>query len=100
MLEALARNPNTNLPEIKALLRRTDLLPSTLEIIATDVRWLHDDEVKIQVATHHRVTFTTADKVVNRLNDLAIGRLIQRPGLQPGVKQKLMTRLSRKHRGG
>ena len=51
------------------------------------------------IATHPRVTFTTADKVVNRLNDLALARLIRRPGLHRGVKQKLMVKLSRKHRG-
>jgi len=98
VLEALARNPNVNLPEVKALLRRSDLLPSTLEIIAEDLRWRGDEELKIAIATHHRVTFTTADKVARRLSDLGIARLIQRPGLQPGVKQKLMTKLSRKHR--
>ena len=99
VLEALARNPNLNLHEIKSLLRRSDLLPSTLEIIAEDIRWRSDDELKIAIATHNRVTFTTADKIVRRLSDLAVARLIQRPGLQPGVKKKLMTKLSRKHRG-
>jgi hypothetical protein len=99
VLEALVRNPNVNLPEVKALMRRSDLLPSTLEIVAEDVRWRGDEELKITIATHQRVTFTTANKVVRRLNDLAIARLIQRPGLQPGVKQKLMAELSRKHRG-
>jgi hypothetical protein len=99
VLESLARNPNINLPEIKTLLRRTDLLPSTLEVVASDVRWFADDETKIMVATHPRVTFTTADKVVHRMNELTVARVIQRPGLQPGVKQKLMVKMSRKHRG-
>jgi hypothetical protein len=99
VLEALARNPNINLHEIKSLLRRSDLLPSTLEIIADDIRWRSDEELKIAIATHTRVTFTTADKIVRQMSDLAIARLIQRPGLQPGVKQKLMTKLSRKNRG-
>lgn len=98
VLEALARNPNVNLPEVKALLRRSDLLPSTLEIVAEDLRWRGDEELKIAIATHNRVTFTTADKVVRRLSDLGVARLIQRPGLQPGVKQKLMIKLSRKNR--
>ena len=99
VLEALGRNPNVNLHEIKLLLRRRDLLPSTLEIIAEDVRWRGDEELKITIATHIRVPFTTADKIVRGLNDLAIGRLIQRPGLHPGVKQKLMVKLSRKEWG-
>ena len=98
VLEALVRNPNVILHEIKTLLRRSDLLPSTLEIIAEDVRWRSDEELKITVATHRRVTFTTADKVVRQLSDLSVAKLIQRPGLQPGVRQKLMTQRSRKHR--
>ena len=95
VLEALARNPNGILHEIKALLRRSDLLPSTLEIIAEDVRWRSDEELKITIATHRRVTFATAEKVVRRLSDLSLKKLIQRPGLQPGVKQKLMAKFSR-----
>jgi len=100
VLEALARNPNSNLPEIKNLLRRTELLPSTLELIATDPRWpLGDEELRILIATHPRVTFVTADRVASQLTDLGRDRLVRRPGLQPGVKQKLMAQLSRKHRG-
>jgi hypothetical protein len=99
VLEALARNPNSNLPEIKNLLRRTELLPSTLELIATDPRWPADEELKVMIATHPRVTFVTADRVASQLTDLGRDRLVRRPGLQAGVKQKLMTQLSRKHRG-
>jgi hypothetical protein len=100
VLEALVRNPHVTLPEIKVLLRRPDLLASTLDWIASDPRWLGDDEVKIMVCTHARVTFATADRVVARMSDLVIARLIVRPALQPGVKQKLMHKLSLKHRGG
>ena len=99
VLEALARNPNSNLPEIKNLLRRTELLPSTLELIATDPRWPADEELKVMIATHPRVTFVTADRVASQLTDLGRDRLVRRPGLHAGVKQKLMTQLSRKHRG-
>jgi len=100
VLEALARNPNLVLPEIKTLLRRPDLLPTTLDWIANDPRWFGDEEVKLMICTHPRVSFPTADRVVLRLNDLAIDRLVRRSGLQPGMKQKLMHKLSLKHRGG
>jgi hypothetical protein len=100
VLEGLARNPTANLPEIRLLLRRSDLLPSTVEIIASDPRFNHNEEIRIMVATHPRVTFPTADKIVGRMNEITQGKVILRPGLQPGVKQKLMAKLSRKHRGG
>jgi hypothetical protein len=99
VLDGLARNPTANLPEIRALLRRSDLLPATLDCIANDPRWAHDEEVRIRVATHPRVTFTVADRVVSRMNEIQLGKVVRRPGLPPGVRQKLMTRLSRKHRG-
>ncbi|HXV77973.1 MAG TPA: hypothetical protein VD788_16810, partial [Candidatus Polarisedimenticolaceae bacterium] len=92
--------PTTNLPEIHSLLRRTDLLPATLESIASNPRFNHDEQVRIAVATHPRVTFPTADKIVAQMNEITLDKLIRRPGLQPGVKQKLMAKLSRKHRGG
>jgi hypothetical protein len=100
VLEGLARNPTTNLSEIRLLLRRSELLPSTLEIIASDPRFNHNEEIRIMVATHPRVSFPTADKIVSRMSELTLGKVILRPGLQPGVKQKLMAKLSRKHRGG
>jgi len=100
VLEALARNPKLLLPEVKCLLRRSDLLPSTLNVIADDPRWFGDEETKMMICTHLKVTFATAERVVQRLNDLAIDRLVRRPGLQPAVKHRLMHRLSLKHRGG
>jgi hypothetical protein len=99
VLEGLARNPKMNLPEMRTLLRRTDLLPSTLECVAADPRWLNDEELQIMIATHLRASFRTADKVVTRMSDLTLAKVIRRPGLQPGVRQKLMTRLARKNRG-
>ena len=99
VLEGLARNPNLILPEMKMLLRRPELLPSTLDIIATDPRWRHDEEIRMLVATHPRVSFPTADRVLARMSDLERQRIANQPGLQRGVKDKLMQQLSRKHRG-
>jgi hypothetical protein len=99
VLEALARNPSIVLPEIIALLRMHSLLPSTVEIIANDSRWAHSDEARILVATHPRASFTTADRAVARLSDMLLQRVVHRPGLNPAVREKVMRRLSRKHRG-
>jgi hypothetical protein len=99
VLESLVRNPNIVLPEIVALARMPHLLPTTVEIMANDPRWANSDEVKILLATHPRATFSTTDKLVSRLPDLLLQRVIHRPGLHPAVREKVMRRLSRKHRG-
>lgn len=99
VLQALVRNPRITLPEIINIARVPHLLPTTLEIMATDPRWLQDDELKIMIATHPRVTFQTADRIVSGMSDILLQRLLSRSGLQPAVRAKLMARLTRKHRG-
>jgi PilZ domain-containing protein len=99
VLEALARNANAVPHEIKLLLRRADLLPSTLDQIAEDVRWSKDEEIQRMICCHPRVPLQTADRVVERMSELAIGRLLRQSGLEPGVRQKLMRKLALKHRG-
>jgi len=96
VLEALARNPNILLPEILALARVRHLVPSTVKVMAEDPRWTGNEELKILLATHPRVTFATADKIVSSLGEAALQRLLHRSGLQPAVRKKLMTKLSRK----
>lgn len=99
VLEALARNPRITLPEILALARLSHLLPSTIEIMATDPRWKRNDEVKVLLATHPRASFSTVDGIVSGLSDVVLQRVLHRPGLNPAVREKLMVRLARKHRG-
>jgi hypothetical protein len=99
VLEALARNANAVPHEIKLLLRRSDLLPTTLDQIAEDVRWSKDEEIQRMICCHPRVPFQIADRVVERMSELAIGRLLRQSGLEPGIRQKLMRKLALKHRG-
>lgn len=99
VLEALARNPGLTLPEAISLARLPQLLPSTLEIMAEDERWKRSEELHMMIACHPRVTFMTADRVTSAMSELTIQRLLQRPGLHAAVRDKLMRKLSRKHRG-
>lgn len=99
VLESLVRNPNIVLPEIIALARTPLLLPSTVEIMAGDPRWASSDELKLLLATHPRATFSTVDRMVARLGDNMLQRVIHRPGLNPAVREKVMRKLSRKNRG-
>jgi hypothetical protein len=96
VLEALARNPNIILPEILVLARLHHIAPSTVKVMAEDPRWADKEEVKILLATHPRATFATADKLVESLSGSALQKVLHRPGLQPGVRKKLMARLARR----
>jgi hypothetical protein len=96
VLEALARNPKITMPEILALAQVRHLAPSTVTLLAEDQRWTGNEELKILLATHPRVTFETAEKIVASLSEAAVQKLLRRSGLQPGVRQKLMAKLSRK----
>jgi hypothetical protein len=96
VLEALARNPNILLPEILALARVRHLAPATVTLISEDPRWAGNEELKLLLATHPRVTFQTADRIASSLGELALQRLLRRSGLQPGVRKKLMAKLAHK----
>jgi hypothetical protein len=96
VLEALARNPNILLPEILALARMRHIAPGTVSTMAKDQRWAGNEELKILLATHPRVTFATAERIVSSLSEAALERIIRKPGLQPGVRKKLMAKLARK----
>jgi len=99
VLEALARNPRLTAPEAIALARLPHLLPTTLAFLGEDQRWARNEELKVTVATHPRATFSTADRIIAQMGDLAVQRVLRRPGLNPGVREKLMIRLARKNRG-
>jgi hypothetical protein len=90
VLEALARNPTLNLHEAKALLRMHQLLPTTLDSMADDPRWGTDEELKILLATHPRTTVQIAEKVISRLSESGVNRVLQRSGLPLEVKAKLL----------
>ena len=95
VLDALARNPCIHLQELKDLVRRPQILPGTLEIVANDARWKADDELKIIIATHPRVTMKIAEQVVSRMSDVAIRKVLERSGLHPDLREKLTNPLAR-----
>jgi hypothetical protein len=94
VLEALARNPTIMLPEIMALARVRHLAPSTVTLLSEDPRWAGNEELKLLLATHPRVTFQTADRIASSLGEQALQRLLRRSGLQPGIRKKLMVKLA------
>lgn len=89
VLEALARNPNLTRAEIVKLVRMPNLLPTTIEIMAKDIRWAKDEEFQVLIATHPRAPLLVAEKVVDSLKELTQIKVLRTPGLNPVLRDKL-----------
>ena len=82
------------------LLQLPTLLSTTLELLSRDSRWSSNEEIKITIATHPRVTFPVADRLVKTLSLLGIRKVIRRPGLNPAIKDMLVQRIPHKQLQG
>jgi len=100
VLEGLARNPNISLAEIKALARMHQILPTTVEVMAEDRRWLYDEEMQIILATHPRATLDVAEALVSQMKERSLRKLIRNPGLHPTLKERLLRRFSQRELRG
>lgn len=100
VIEALCRNPQITMPEVMQILRFPMLLPTTLEFLSRDARWTANEEIRIVIATHPRVTFPTADRLVKTLSLVGIRRVIRRPGLNPAIKDRLVQTIPHKQLQG
>ncbi len=100
VLEGLARNPNISLLEIKILTRKPQLLPTTIEIIAKDLRWAKEEELNIILATHPRTSIMIAEEVVSRMSDRSLKKVIRSPGLNPLLRTKLLARFTGRELSG
>lgn len=100
VVEALCRNPQLTIPEVIKLLGIPTLLPTTLELLSRDSRWSSTEEIMIMIATHPRVTFPVADRLVKSLSLLGIRKVIRRPGLNPAIKDQLVQRVPHKQLQG
>lgn len=95
VLEALARNPNLSLAEARALAASAYLMPGTLDALANDLRFKDDEELRMAVAIHPRVSLATAEKVTAELKAPQIKRLLAKPGLSQILREKLFRRTQR-----
>ena len=100
VIEALCRNPQLTMPEVIKLLRIPTLLPTTLELLSRESRWSSTEEIMIMIATHPRVTFPVADRLVKTLSLLGIRKVIRRPGLNPAIKDQLVQSIPHKQLQG
>ena len=90
VIEAICRNPQLTEPEVVNVLRRNDILPTTLELLSRDSRWTSSEEFRIAIATHRHVTFLVAERMVKNLSLVAIRKVLRNPGLNPAIKAKIV----------
>lgn len=100
VIEAMCRNPQLTLPEVLRVLRIPTLLPTTLELLSRESRWTGNEEIKIMIATHPRVTFPVADRLVRTLSLPGIRKVIRLPGLNPAIKDRLVQTIPHKQLQG
>lgn len=96
VLEALARNPSSNIEEVLSLARMHQILPTSLGYMVNDHRWSNSEELMIVIASHPKATLQQAEKAAGRLNDRAMDRLLQRPNLDVALRTKLLSPAGRK----
>ncbi|NIM01644.1 MAG: hypothetical protein GTN89_12615 [Acidobacteria bacterium] len=100
VLEAMCRNPHLTAPEVIRVLRIPTLLPTTLDLLSRDPRWTGNEEIKIMIATHPRVTLPVADRLVRTLSLPGIRKVIRLPGLNPTIKDRLVQSIPHKQLQG
>lgn len=94
VLESLARNPNLSALEARELAKSRHLLASTLELLARDQRWRDDEEIKVAIATHHRVPVPLAETLLDGMRPLALRRALSSPSLHDSMRRKILYRLA------
>jgi hypothetical protein len=97
VLEALAHNPNLLRAEARALASAAHLTQATIEVLAMDPRWSSDDEILIALASHPNVPIPLAERIVQRVHEPALRRLLGRPSLRTALRDKIVHRLAGRH---
>ena len=96
VLEALARNPGLTVVEARALAGSTYLMPGTLDALANDPRFRMDDELRMAIAVHPKVSVATAERTTADLKLPQIKVLLTKPGLNQSLREKLFRRTTRR----
>jgi PilZ domain len=92
ILEALVRNPGLTVAEARVIATSTYLLSGTLDALANDPRFKDDEELRIAVASHPRVSMATAEKVTANFKLPQLKKLLAKPGLNQLLREKLFRR--------
>lgn len=92
VLEALCRNPSLTIAEARALAGSSHLMSGTLDALVNDLRFKDDEELRMIVATHPRVSIATAERVTLAFKAPQLKKLLARPGLNQLLREKLIRR--------
>ena len=68
----------------------------TLDVLANDLRFKEDEELRMAVAAHPRVTPATAEKVTADFKVPQIRKLLARPGLSQSLREKLFRKTTQR----
>ena len=89
VLEALAHNPSLTVAEARALTASLYLMSGTLDALANDPRFKGDEELRMALAIHPRVSQVTAEKVTADFKAPQLKKLLAKPGLNQSLREKL-----------
>lgn len=95
VLESLVRNPNLTPNEARAVAASTFVQPGTIDLLASDGRFKGDEELRMVLATHAKVSTITAEKLTADFTPAQFRKLLARPGLNQVLREKLVKKLAR-----
>jgi PilZ domain len=96
VLESLARNPGLTVAEARLLAASAYLMPGTLDALSNDVRFKHDDELRIAIAIHPKVSVATAERVTLDFKLPQLKAILAKPSLSLPLREKLFKRMTRR----
>jgi len=96
VLEALAHNPNFGVLEARGLAGSAYLLPGTLDSLASNPRFKDDEELRMAIAVHPRVSMTTAERVTADFKLPQLRKLLAKPGLNQVLREKLVRKTTQR----
>jgi hypothetical protein len=92
VLEALVRNPGLTVAEARVIATSAYLMSGTLDVLANDPRFKDDEDLRIAIASHPRVSMATAEKVTANFKLPQLKKLLAKPGLNQLLREKLFRR--------
>jgi len=96
VLEALAHNPSLSVVEARALVASAYLMPGTLDSLASNARFKEDEELRMAVAVHPRVSVATAERCTAGFKLPQLKKLLAKPGLNQILREKLFRRTTQR----
>lgn len=95
VLESVVRNPNLTLAEARSIAASPFLQTGTIDLLAADQRFREDEELRLALATHTKVSAITAERLTANLTGPQLKKLLARPGLNQPLREKLFKRMTR-----